>query len=216
MQMKTKGFLFLFSFMVLLLAVSLACNMLASSAPPAAATPIQQPKQNLPTAAQPEPSATPQPSGMDAGGLKTFTDQKNLYQVQVPGDWGYEQVTGENYYIDQFKSPDEQAMMENVVYDDGSAFTGSQKGKFALSLIYKFYSNDGTSGDIRISGDQIMTDGSERLTWESKSGGYSGASYFETREGKTTFLMLTIEWMNSVQNQYLDTLNSIVESYLIP
>jgi len=227
--MKTKGFVILFSLTALMLVVSLACGFSIGDTP-TAPTPIQsnpptQPNQPIqkPTDAPPtqQPSnptdapPTQQPSN-PPDGLQTFTDENDLYQIQLPGDWVYKQVTGDNYYLDQFKSPDEQALFENIVYDDGTTFNGGQKGRFALDLIYRFYSSDGTSSDIKITSDQLMDDGSERLIWNSKGGGYSGASYFETREGRTTFLMLTIEWMNSAEALYLDTLNEIVASYAIP
>ena len=102
--------------------------------------------------------------------------------------------------------------MENLFYDEGNAFTGSVNGKFALALLHTFYSATGKEGDIRITDDNIQPDGSERLIWESKSGGYSGISYFEVRGG-TTFLMFTIEWVNSAKGLYLDTLNQVVASY---
>lgn len=210
-----KRFFPLFSLMFLLLVVSLACS--AGAAPAPAVTPIQQNQQNqqnLPDPSPVPPTAT-EPPADNSGGLKTFTDKNNLYQIQVPSDWVYKQNTGENYYIDQFKSPDEKALVENIVYDDGTTFNGGQKGKFALQLIYQFYSSDGTSSDIKITSDQLMDDGSERLLWQSK-GGYSGASYFETRTGRTTFLMFTIEWLDDAKDLYFDTLNQIVESYLIP
>lgn len=210
-----KRFFPLFSLMLLLLVVSLACS--AGAAPAPAVTPIQQNQQNqqnLPDPSPVPPTAT-EPPADNSGGLKTFTDKNNLYQIQVPSDWVYKQNTGENYYIDQFKSPDEKALVENIVYDDGTTFNGGQKGKFALQLIYQFYSSDGTSSDIKITSDQLMDDGSERLLWQSK-GGYSGASYFETRTGRTTFLMFTIEWLDDAKDLYFDTLNQIVESYLIP
>lgn len=209
----------LFSLMILLLAVSLACAGSANPAP--AVTPIQQNQQpqqnqqNLPDPSPVPPTAT-EPPADNSGGLQTFTDKNNLYQIQVPSDWVYKQNTGENYYIDQFKSPDEKALVENIVYDDGTTFNGGQKGKFALQLIYQFYSATGSNKDITITGDQLMDDGSERLTWYSESGGYSGASYFETRTGRTTFLMFTIEWLDDAKDLYFDTLNQIVESYAIP
>ena len=218
--MKAKGFKYLFLLMAFLLAVSLACS--GGANPPAQVTPIQQggpsnSGNDQPTAA-PQPTAESQPTAdnSNSGGLTTFTDQNNLYQIEVPSDWVYKQVTGENYYIDQFKSPDGNALIENITYDDGTTFNGGQKGTFALELIYRFYSATGSNKDITITGDQLQDDGSERLTWYSESGGYSGASYFETRTGRTTFLMFTIEWMNDYEDTYLDTLNAVVASYFIP
>ncbi|MBV6397423.1 MAG: hypothetical protein HFACDABA_03037 [Anaerolineales bacterium] len=215
--MKNKGFLVLLSFVVFVMIVGLACM---GSSTVQAPTPISQ--NPRPTDAPPQPTEPPQqPSnngGPDnSGGFKTFTDQNNLYSIQVPSDWTYEQVTGDHYYIDQFKSPDELALVENIVYNDGEQFTGSQHGKFALDLLNRFYSNTGAVGDIRVTGDQIQPDGSERLEWTSKAGGYSGFSYFEVRKpALLNFLMITIEWSDSAKDQYFDTLSQIIQSYTIP
>lgn len=218
--MKNKGFVILFSFAAFVMVVGLAC--MGGSRPAQAPTPIVQSVK--PTEVPPQQATEPpqQPANdngnsNDSGGLKTFTDQNNLYTIQVPSDWIYKQVTGDNYYIDQFKSPDELALVENIVYNDGVQFTGSQHGKFALDLLNRFYSNTGDVGDIRVTGDQIQPDGSERLEWYSKSGGYSGLSYFEVRKPSLlNFLMITIEWSDSAKDQYIDILSAIIESYSIP
>ena len=60
-----------------------------------------------------------------------------------------------------------------------------------------------------------MPDGSERLTWSSRDGGYSGMSFFEVRN-KTTFLMFTVEWVNEAESDYADILNRAIESYYVP
>ena len=215
--MKSKGLKVLLLLAGLLLAASLACSGGGGGGDtPPQVTPIQ-PNQGGPSnSGNEQPTSAPQPPSNNSGGLITFTDENNLYQIQVPSDWVYKQVTGDNYYIDQFKSPDGQALIENIVYDDGTTFNGGQKGTFALQLLYRFYSATGENKDITITGDQLQDDGSERLTWYSESGDYSGASYFETREGRTTFLMFTIEWMNDAEDLYLDTLNAVVKSYVIP
>jgi len=210
--MKNKGFVVLLSFVAFVMIVGLACMGGSATAP--APTPIVQDAK--PTAVPPQATEPPQQPN-NSGGWKTFTDQNNLYSIQVPSDWVYEQVTGDHYYIDQFKSPDGLALVENIVYNDGDQFTGSQHGKFALDLLNRFYSNTGEVGDIRVTGDQIQPDGSERLEWTSKAGGYSGFSYFEVRKPeRLNFLMITIEWSNSAEGQYLDILTSIIESYSIP
>ena len=107
-------------------------------------------------------------------------------------------------------------MIENIVYDDGERFTGNQKGKFALYLLNTFYSSTGKEGDIKVSDDSIMKDGSERLTWSSKGGGYSGISFLELRSNGTTFLFFTVDWGDAVKDTYIDTLNYVIESYTIP
>ena len=60
-------------------------------------------------------------------------------------------------------------MVENIAYDDGTAFNGSENGKFALQIPNQNYSSTGKEGDIKVTDDSIQKDGSERLTWTSKS-----------------------------------------------
>jgi hypothetical protein len=217
--MKRQGFHRLFAFLSVFVLVSLACNGGTTPTPvPPAPTPVQQIVQPTPVVQQQQQNADPTPVPQNTGGLTTFTDQNDLFSIDLPSDWAYSQTvddTDNNYYIDTFTSPDEQALVENIVYDDGTAFSGNQKAKFALYLLNTFYSKTGSEGDIRVSDDRIMDDGSERLVWTSKGGGYSGISFLETR-GTTTFLFFTVEWMNNAEDQYADTLNSVIESYRVP
>jgi len=223
--MYSKGFRSLFAFVVLLLAVSLACSVFSggqnvpTTAPEVQQPATQPPQVQAPTEQPVDNTPTDSTSNDSAGGYVTFTDQNNLYSIEVPADWDYSQTVdteSNNYYIDTFKSPDGGAVIENIVYDDGTAFTGNQKAKFSLYLLNRFYSSTGKEGDIRVSDDSIMKDGSERLTWTSKGGGYSGFSFLEVRSNGTTFLFFTVDWGNDVQDTYIDTLNYVIESYKIP
>ena len=102
-----------------------------------------------------------------------------------------------------------------VQHANRGACTGSQNGKEALCLLNQFYSNTGKEGDIRVTGDSIQKDGSERLTWNSKGGNYSGVSFFEVRNS-TTFLMFTTWWKNDCATKYDSVLNDVVGSYRNP
>jgi hypothetical protein len=212
--MKNRSFFYLIAFAGLILAVGLACSALSG-------TPTSVPVSNPPTQQSLSPTSdnSTTSAGTSTGGdLITFTDQNKYYQIDLPGDWKYSQTldkTSNNYYIDSFKSPDENALIENIAYDDGTAFVGSENGRFALYLLNNFYSSTGKEGDIKVTNDSIQKDGSERLTWNSKSGGYSGISYFEVRN-KTTFLMFTVDWNNNYQSTYNDTLNNVISSYRLP
>lgn len=217
-----KSFVFV---LVVTTAVSLACGLFSGGLDtPTTAPEIRQPPTEPPQVQSPtEPPVDNVPndgtSNDSTGGYVTFTDQNNLYSIEVPAGWDYSQtIDTENnyYYIDTFKSPDEGAVIENIVYDDGTAFTGNQKAKFSLYLLNTFYSSTGKEGDIRVSDDSIMKDGSERLTWTSKSGGYSGISFLEVRNNGTTFLFFTVDWGNDVQDTYADVLNHVIESYTMP
>lgn len=217
----------LFVFIALLLAVSLACNGGGTPVPPTAAP--TNPPAPTPTkaSAQPQPPAsTPlsnPPTGNDnsnnppSSDLVTFTDKNGLMAIDLPGDWTYESGEETDYYYDTFTSPDGSAIMENLVYNDGTAFVANQNGKFALYLLHNFYSATKKEGDIRVTGDSLQSDGSERLTWESKSGGYSGVSFFELRgSDKRTFMMLTAYWNNDVDQAVTDVINNAIGSYTIP
>ena len=208
-----------FLFLIVLLAITgLACQAFTGSSEPDPVQPQpsvqeepQQPAEE-PTEQPPEPQQQPSTSN---GDYVLFTDRNELYQIEVPGNWLKSEDIGESHYIDQFKSPDGNALIENLVYDDGDPFTGRSNGKFALALLHAFYSTTGEEGDIRVSDDRIMPDDSERLTWSSREGGYSGMSFFEVRNS-TTFLMFTVEWLDDAEAEYLDVLNHAIETYVVP
>ncbi len=207
--MKPRGYLFLLGLMAFILTVGLACSALSSTP----TQPATQPPQPQPAPTTQSNSNTTNTTSSSA--LVTFTDQNKFYQIDVPGDWKHKAESGTHYYIDQFKSPDGNALVENIAYNDGTPFTGSQNGQFALQLLHQFYSSTGKEGDIHVSSDTIQKDGSERLVWTSSGGGYSGFSFFEIRD-KLNFLMFTVEWSNDYKDTYLDTLNAVIASYIVP
>ena len=187
-----------------MLAVGLACSSLSSTA-------------EAPTAAS-APTGAPQPtSSGGSASTVTFTDQNKYFAIDVPADWAHTQdVDKQNnyWYWDVLTSPDGNAKIESVVYNDGTPWTGSQNGRMALTLLNQFYSNTGKEGDIKISSDSIQKDGSERLDWTSKGGNYSGESFFEVRN-RLAFLMFTIRWTNDSADQYQKALDDVVSSYRI-
>lgn len=217
MFMKTRGYSFLFAFMAFVLIVGLACSALSDTPTPAP----QQPPQQQPTA-QPQSNdngnTNTSNSNTSSSALVTFTDENKFYQIDVPGDWKHDHTkdTQNNYYyIDTFTSPDGNAVVENIAYDDGTAFVGSDEATFGLKLLNNFYSKTGKEGDIKVTEEKAQSDGSDRLTWYSKAGGYSGLSFIEIRNG-TTFLMFTVDWSNDFKDTYLDTLNNVIASYKVP
>ncbi len=139
----------------------------------------------------------------------TFTGPNNLFTIEVPTPWRYEQTEGENTLVDTFYSPDDHAVIQNITYDDGTETSRSQAGALALELLRSFYATD-----INIQSDEVQPDGSERLIWNSPSGDYSGTSFFETRG--TTFLLFTTMYDNPFEAFYLETLNYTIETYEIP
>ena len=159
-------------------------------------------------------SITPTPQ-IPASNLTTFTDQNKYYQIQLPRDWKHEQTSGNHYYMDTFTSPDGNAVIQNIAYDDGTPITGSTHAQFALNLLDKYFSTNGQTGSITISDTSMMDDGSERLSWASASTDSSGISFIEVRN-ETTFLIFTVEWKNKYKSQYFNILDQVTASYMVP
>jgi hypothetical protein len=209
-----KQYRMLFIFIALMLAISLACS--GGSTPAPAPTATKAPSVPNPPSNDGNPPSDNGNVGSSSE-LVTFTDQNDLMAFEIPGDWNYESGSDTNYYYDTFTSPDGTAKMESLVYNDGSPFVAGQNGKFALGLLHQFYSNTGKEGDIRISDDAMQSDGSERLTWSSKGGGYSGVSFFELRgNDNETFLMLTAWWSDDSDPANVDAINAAISSYRLP
>jgi hypothetical protein len=141
--------------------------------------------------------------------IHTFTGPAELFTIEIPIAWQYVRDEGPNVIVDTFYAPDGHAVIQNVSYDDGTVVTKSMAGSFALELLKTYYASD-----IRITDDRVQPDGSERLTWHSRSGDYSGVSFFETRG--TTFLLFTTMYDNPYEDVYLDVLNYTISTYLIP
>lgn len=216
MNMKNRSYVYLFAFAALLLIVGLACSVLGGSTPAP-----QQPVQTSAPVSSENSSSSAGSNASDtssSSGLVTFADENNYYKIEVPGNWKHSQTRDNDknyYYIDTFTSPDGNAVIENIAYNDGTAFQGSDEAKFGLYLLNTFYSKTGKEGDIRVTEEKQQSDGSDRLTWYSKAGGYSGISFLEVRN-HYTFLMFTIDWGNDYKDQYIDILNNVVASYKIP
>jgi len=204
--MKTRGYLFLIGFGVFLMGIGIACNIGVTS--------TVQPTQPLPQSTPTLQDSSSNNTGNNSAPV-IFTDQSKFYQIEIPSDWIHTSNSGAHAYLDQFKSPDGNALVENISYNDGKPFTGADNSRMALHLLHQFYSSTGKEGDVRINDDKIMPDGSERLTWTSKGRGFSGLSYFRVRDG-VDFTMFTVEWANGYESQYTDVLNKIYASYKVP
>lgn len=218
--MKTFKPLFFLTTFVLI--VGLACGLGSPTSPAQPTNPPQQPPTQPPP---PTDSPTQNPGFGGSSDLVTFTDQNNLLAFDLPGDWTYEHedmgreiYTDADAYRDTFVSPDETAFIESLVLFIDTALNNSGSQAVALDILNTYYSNTGTNnGDIRISSDQIMQDGSERFEWRSRNGGYSGVTFFEVRgNDKRTWLMWTLWWSDTVDQSVLDIIDGAITSYHIP
>jgi hypothetical protein len=138
-----------------------------------------------------------------------FVGPNDLFTIQVPMAWRYEISEGEVAIVDTFYSPDEHGIVQNIAYDEGEEISRSDAGAFALDLLRTYYAED-----IVINDDQLQADGSERLTWNSPGGDYSGISFLETRG--TTFLLFSVLWDNPFEDIYFDALDYTISTYDVP
>ncbi|MCL4530820.1 MAG: hypothetical protein M1282_15595 [Chloroflexi bacterium] len=222
--MKNKSMLYLSAFVAFIMLTGLACSALSSTPTPIPIPPTNPPPVNNPSNNNAPATQAPQSNNSgntSSGGLVTFKDENNFYQIEVPADWKHEHTILNSdpkftyYYADTFTSSDGGAVVEGIVYNDGQPFQGSDEAKFGLQLLNENYSKTGKVGDIHVTEEKQQSDGSDRLTWYSQAGGYSGVSFIEVRDSYN-FLMFTVDWGDKVKDQYIDTLNNVVSSYTIP
>lgn len=142
--------------------------------------------------------------------IYTFYGPNDLFTIEVPTAWMYETQIDGNIIVDSFHAPDGHALIENIMYDDGSYYSAGDAGKAALRILNQFYTKG--AGDIKVSEDSIQKDGSERLTWTSQQGGYSGVTFFEVRN-ETSLLIFSVLYDNPYEDTYLPVLDYTIESY---
>lgn len=214
-----KQYRMLFIFIVLLLAVSLACN--GGSTPTAAPIPTAAPSNPNPPSNNGNPPANnPPPSNGNNSDVITVEDQNKLYTFDIPANWTYESsdlanvVYSDVYmFADTWTSPDGSAVIEGISgRSEGFDFDGTTSTRVALDMLNYYYSSTGKEGDIRISKTATAEDGSTRFDWTSKAGDYSGISWFEVR-GSRTFLMWTVNWGNGADDALLGEVDNAINTY---
>ncbi len=142
-----------------------------------------------------------------------FKGPKNLFEIEVPLSWGHETSTDANLIVDSIHAPDEHASIESIVYDDGFPYAKADAGQATLRLLNEFYTNG--DGDISITEDRIMEDRRERLTWESKQGGFSGITTFEVRN-ETSLIIFSVLYDHPYEDTYRTLLEFVIDTYEIP
>lgn len=141
--------------------------------------------------------------------LMPFAGPKNLFSMQVPIPWTHSVEKADVFQIDTFVAPDLNAAIQNITYDDGKIVTRGAADTIALDFLKEIYAKD-----VRISSARFQPDNSIRWIWESASGGFQGITFYETRG--TSFLMLTVMYVNDQKELYLPLLETIISSYSIP
>jgi len=134
--------------------------------------------------------------------------QNESFSVAVPPYWWIRHTSGEKTTVDTFSSPDERAFLQTIIYDDGQPMSRMVAGNIVRTLLREQYAKD-----MIIYSDTLLSDGREKMGWNSKQGNYQGITWFETRG--TTLLALTMMWDNDLTEYYQNTLEKMVNSYKI-
>jgi hypothetical protein len=141
----------------------------------------------------------------------TYQPPDGSFSIFIPTAWTYS--TGQsndgstNAYT--FLSPDQNALISTVAYDDGKKYDLGAAGRVALYLLNNVYTSG--AGDIRVLKELSEGSNGERLTWISKKGGYSGSTIFEVNG--TTITSLTAAYVNSFEATYKPVIDFILSSY---
>ena len=138
-----------------------------------------------------------------------FTAPNNLFTMDLPLAWYYTSDSSDTAYVDRVDSPDGNAYIESLIYDDGTQYSKSEAGKITLELLREYYASD-----LRVTDDQVQPDGSERLTWHSASQKITGVTFFETRD--TALLFLTMVATDKTFDLYNQMFDRLLSTYTIP
>jgi len=141
--------------------------------------------------------------------LMPFTGLYNLFSMQLPLHWTHTSEKGNYFQIDTFLSPDSNAAIQNITYDDGKKITRGAADTIALDFLKELYAKDVVIPEAR-----VQSDNSIRWIWKSPSGKFQGITFYETRG--TSFLMLTMMYVNDQKEIYFPPLDAAISSYAIP
>lgn len=139
-----------------------------------------------------------------------FIAPNDVFALNVPYGWAHTTDSDDVATLDSFNSPDDATSIETIIYDDGVEISQSLAGEFALTLLKEFYD----FSDVRVSADETLNDGREKLAWSSAASGVEGISYFESRG--TTFIMLMWIVERSATAFYLPFWEEMANSYYVP
>lgn len=132
----------------------------------------------------------------------------DYYSLTVPTFWREEIFQDEFTILNTFTSPDNQAAIQMLVYDDGKQMSNNIAADFALKLL-----RDNYAKDIVILKDEILLDGREKLNWRSEGGNYHGDTTFETCD--SALFMITVVSTDDFDHIYQNLLNDILDSYQV-
>lgn len=128
------------------------------------------------------------------------------FSFLAPPYWNFERVDEDNATVETFTSPDENAVIQAIVYDDGVPTSKSLAAGLTLTLLRENYTKD-----IVITSDELLGDGREKLTWHSDKNNYQGITSFTTQGSGVN--ILTVMWNDDQAEFYQSILEDVFDSY---
>lgn len=138
-----------------------------------------------------------------------YFDPQGRFRLDVPAGWQREATHADFTVIQRFRSPDLRASIDVVLYDDGQTRSKPEAALIVQTLLDLHYASD-----VRIVGDEIQPDGSERLTWISPAESIHGRVYFEIRD--SLLVIQVVQSPDEGADLYADALQQAVASFSKP
>ncbi len=134
----------------------------------------------------------------------------DLFMMNVPAPWYFVSDSDALSTFDSFVAPAEDAGIDVIAVFSPDAVSNTLAGDVTLGLLRDFYASD-----LRVTDDQVMPDGSERLVWYSESQGILGVTFFEVRD-TNTYLFLTMYTQAEYVDLYTPLFDDLLNTYVVP
>jgi hypothetical protein len=138
-----------------------------------------------------------------------FCASEHDLQLDIPEAWTHESQVREYSSLEIFTSPDQHAVLQAIVYDDGKEINKSVAGKFALVLLGNYFTQD-----LWVTEDRLLPDGAEKLSWNSPEGGFQGTMQIYTLD--TTLLIIASVVDDEYQSDYWEVFQIAFGSISFP
>lgn len=136
----------------------------------------------------------------------TKLHSNGYFSIMISPYWGMRRVENEYSTVETFTSPDENAIIQTLIYDDGKPMSMKIAGELALALLRNNYTTD-----VILTKDEVLKDGREKLTWGSLDSNYQGLITFTTHGNAAQ--ILAVLWDQDPEDYYETILNNVLSSY---
>jgi len=136
-----------------------------------------------------------------------YTAPNELFELTVPLAWMiFSEEADSETWVETFVAPTADALIDVIVISLEEGEVDIQAaGKVTLLVMREFYGQD-----LRVTDDQVLPDGRERLTWT--TGAHRGITFFDVPT-PSTYLFLTVGADKDKWELYAPMFDEILETY---